>query len=850
MFKAQQVGTTLLYGYNLKFESAKKEELSLHVSKTAAYSEVNDPDNDAHPKILRTGRPLELNISTRPTNFSIHGYTQARSHIVRSSRVARTRTHALARARAHTHTPTTHVRYAREYDKSLMLTGTQFRLYHSQAESFLQASCGPDKNTANGEGSIRERPSMTSLSGHIPYLKRLVSDGQPDPANPKNQSAKGVWVFETKERSKGDYIWWSSPVRIRHYASGKYLAVKHDSEDGSNFDCYLVDDSMRDLEERDQSKWDLAPMAEMLFYVAPSDNVDSNALPNTTWSLKVEHRFTSDFGDEVVLYITNTELKKPQQRVKTPFQKGSAVNSKVKDRSGKVVKVHTDETGRPTGTCGIHWEDDTRSDVSAESLKPADTENALSIKSTGLMFSKTWSDKNILKIMPTPANEVVKISQTKDFRTACQTYSAMVSDPTIPLDDTSGDPPQVQLLLSIIDYLNVDSSPPFDKNIQWVATSNSMLPKDFNAIFNTGEVDDQTQRAAKDMDLLAAMFEMGMAAYRRTAPTDPYAGDVDEDMRNTRGLAKFIHIAMQRVYKACYKVQLYFAEEPTHMPEGDISNWLDALITQVAAPVGATVTLSNLLTDNKELQSEFVTQELLENFYKMVETIGPKDRLVNFFEAVCAVGDEPQKANQERVLRLLWHDETNRESSMISLVERKGGELRSFEKKELPDLPSGAEDFPEDYKKTWSRNEADVKSFLGRQSGLESTTKLYVEWSCGIDDWDNNRAAALFYKPHQLGLPDEVRIEELCWVLDKKRLCEHFTGSDFDIYSAKVLSNPKTKKKFERHEQLANYLVAELRMLATMAKGRSFNCVEHLKKKFSYSMLVSMASNRYLPYAR
>ena len=42
--------------------------------------------------------------------------------------------------------------------------------------------------------------------------------------------------------------------RGAHTPSGKYLAVKHDSKDNNNFDCYLVDDSLRDVEERDQKK--------------------------------------------------------------------------------------------------------------------------------------------------------------------------------------------------------------------------------------------------------------------------------------------------------------------------------------------------------------------------------------------------------------------------------------------------------------------------------------------------------------------------------------------------------------------------------------------------------------------
>ena len=147
-------GSTLYYGYSLKLENKDLERMFLHVSNDAFYSEVNDPENADLPRVLRTGKQCELNLGAAFSTFQIK-------------------------------------KFASHENKNLMLTGTPFRLYHSQAESFLQASCDPDK----GKYTERVRPdgSGMPMAGHIPYLKMMADNGgDPDPTNPINQSAKGV----------------------------------------------------------------------------------------------------------------------------------------------------------------------------------------------------------------------------------------------------------------------------------------------------------------------------------------------------------------------------------------------------------------------------------------------------------------------------------------------------------------------------------------------------------------------------------------------------------------------------------------------------------------------------------
>ena len=165
-FKAQTEGSSLYYGYSFKLESANLERMYLHTSPTFPYSEVTNADDTMLPRCLRTGLACEVNLSASFSTYTIS-------------------------------------KYNRVEDRTALPIGAPFRLYHSQAESFLTASCDPDKGKALGR-SRREQINARRGDGpcHIPYLNRLADEGtDPDPANPDFQSAKGVWVLEDLTRS-------------------------------------------------------------------------------------------------------------------------------------------------------------------------------------------------------------------------------------------------------------------------------------------------------------------------------------------------------------------------------------------------------------------------------------------------------------------------------------------------------------------------------------------------------------------------------------------------------------------------------------------------------------------------
>jgi hypothetical protein len=109
------------------------------------------------------------------------------------------------------------------------------RFYHPEAKAFLTASTNPAKYGAQ------------------PYLRRMVNSEVSDPIN---QSSKGVWYFEFLHATTGGVCLWESVMRIRHAATGRYLAVKNDlelSKDGeAQFQATLVDSPTRETEFRFQ----------------------------------------------------------------------------------------------------------------------------------------------------------------------------------------------------------------------------------------------------------------------------------------------------------------------------------------------------------------------------------------------------------------------------------------------------------------------------------------------------------------------------------------------------------------------------------------------------------------------
>jgi hypothetical protein len=186
-FKAQTEGSIVYYSHSLRIESVKQRGYLVHIS-NIPYSPIPDWRNSLLPKTLQTGKIFEANLATEASAKTVFKVSK----------------------------------YARfgPNDALVLRTSAPFRLYHSQSESFVQASSDPEKDRRNGD--VREDGDPC----HVPFLKKLPDMGDtPDPTDPKHQVPKSVWCFEPLKRSTAQVVAWDSEIRVRHVPSGRYLAV-------------------------------------------------------------------------------------------------------------------------------------------------------------------------------------------------------------------------------------------------------------------------------------------------------------------------------------------------------------------------------------------------------------------------------------------------------------------------------------------------------------------------------------------------------------------------------------------------------------------------------------------------
>ena len=249
-YKAQTEGSVIYHSQPLVFEVVHQRGLYLHVS-DKPYDTGPDPDDTSLPKRLQTSWTFECNLSPHYSTLVVHKYG----------------------------------RYDEDSARYLP-AGTPFRLFHTQSDAFIQASCNPEKGESfatkmtRRKSTISNADMMAPLGGdngdgggggaapstaqrrddgdvcHCAYFRILGEvassaglgggsssmggvalggggdggsgrgrGGDKDPTNPANQSVKGLWSLELPRRDVSEPINWDTPVRLRHVGSGKYLAV-------------------------------------------------------------------------------------------------------------------------------------------------------------------------------------------------------------------------------------------------------------------------------------------------------------------------------------------------------------------------------------------------------------------------------------------------------------------------------------------------------------------------------------------------------------------------------------------------------------------------------------------------
>ena len=296
-FKAQTKGSVVYYGHHLIVESFKQRGMHLHVSQKMTWSQLPSVQNPDLPKCLQTGQTFEANLSPKAEAFVV-------------------------------------ARYARftAADHAHLRTSSPFRLYHPQTEALVNASCDPDKDRIYPEGRVGGVPA------HIPYLRKLADRGEtPDPNDRTHHFPKSVWCFEPLTRRYSRTVAWRQPVRLRHLASGRYLAVDtslaipiiHVTGDAPSLDdeemwyrTYMVDDAQVE-EDPDffnifgkaySTDFKTAKLESLVFWLSSAVEPNSSCLPMDEMGLRIEHEFLDPTTQERRrLYLHGTGARKPRR---------------------------------------------------------------------------------------------------------------------------------------------------------------------------------------------------------------------------------------------------------------------------------------------------------------------------------------------------------------------------------------------------------------------------------------------------------------------------------------------------------------------------------------------------------
>lgn len=309
----------MFYTHSIKLESVKQPGMFLHTSNTP-YVELPTPSYGL-PRVLLTEKTYEVNVSAQFSSYTLSQYARFDSS-----------------------------------EKNCLITALHsFRLYHSQSEAFVQASCNLDKDQC---------PKRVPLSGtqlelppHLPYLRLLDDTGEePDPTDPRNHTSKSIWTFEPVSRRRSSTVRWNTPVRIRHVPSGRYLAVdtkrplKTVSPTETWYMIYLADDSTTgeesDSEDEDEAEADdaasevrstgsfraehgrsgsfyarrrlarrFAEPEDMVFWV-DADGMSGSKMPSGDSTVRIEHwrEGRGADGGRLHLFLHNADIPKPPKR--------------------------------------------------------------------------------------------------------------------------------------------------------------------------------------------------------------------------------------------------------------------------------------------------------------------------------------------------------------------------------------------------------------------------------------------------------------------------------------------------------------------------------------------------------
>lgn len=255
-------------------------------------------------------------------------------------------------------------------------------------------------------------------------------------------------------------------------------------------------------------------------------------------------------------------------------------------------------------------------------------------RSIRLSFSSIKNNAlGLFRLMHIDSSEFVALTNAKAYMLPLLTYTENLADSNFPLhklDVVS----TINTLYQAIDDIVKGAFKSHTAHEEWVDRANQLDPLSFADLFR-GFPDAFVQQVFRDVKLLDAVFNLAMAAYHRFPPDEnPW---VKDDMEGPRAVQKFSYVLIQRLCDGNDANEAYIGRRKLKsFRDGTSSDdaspsMMELLRTHLIDPLGASTTLSMLLSDNSGLMKKYAEPSLVNEVSTLIQVSGPQSRFINFF---------------------------------------------------------------------------------------------------------------------------------------------------------------------------------------------------------------------------
>eukprot|EP00397_Hematodinium_sp_SG-2012_P000177 GEMP01000177.1.p1 GENE.GEMP01000177.1~~GEMP01000177.1.p1 ORF type:complete len:2785 (+),score=546.68 GEMP01000177.1:287-8641(+) len=693
------------------------------------------------------------------------------------------------------------------------------RLYHSQTEGFLGASCEqknltfltnkPElypvgtltKDVYDGHRRLRPGTDIKVVGKQLPvtvhatrdlkrpYLRRLEVENYDDPLN---FWSKGLWIVESSNRLHGGAVKWDATVCFRQLGSGRYLSVSQEKE-GDLWPVCMKEvpdsDSVFVLEHMDRALTKNAskeissgrPKALIRF-----DGVEGHGPLWLTSHGKQKDKDSDNRKPSVTVHFASV------RKVRDAMQIDILDHTK-----GEYVKSATTIQGRKKfyQTACLRLEAQMRETVTDDSLA-TEYERLLTRE------RKKQKHMEIYKELMT----LLSLGIFYYVRSEDENHNLKGSE-------------LVDAALSGTGLLGRN-------------TTRQTISRELKLIDATVEVKDilwLTGSAAKEKSSRAVVGDLSAAAEKRkkggkmraSALSVPPATPAQS--KEATKCLKLLLVLWHRMFQDSRKTENYFEKH----------HWMGMINDMNGLGLGAAVVFAALVSNNPNLVYK-IDLDITERFIEFIRTLGPDQTWLKFLSSICSCRGVAISAKQQQVLRVIYDPgkfASPKEIEKYSanhrdlLLQVRLGDVRH------PFSPAIA---------------AHRGNFLGKSCVQAGVQDIMVTWDYIDGPWNIGENMGLYWHPKHLNLTtttyqgkEWVALQDIVWVMNPER-CYHVvhkcTADAWKRAEALMEKDEYEKIRFKALSVLAYYFEGQLLMLAEMCLTRQLNSILAIAKTYTFEL--------------